>query len=254
MSKTHSKWPLAAAALVVVVAALAWFMRPSERVNALPGSGATATAPSLGEGEKAEPGASVAAPTPKPAATLAADTGQMEDFAAQWATCERSDEACQDSPLAASSYEEAVWLSQHGYPTAQQLADYDITTTDSLRAAAASGDLASRALYGRRLVEEGDYYGGTLQLYKAAKSGGYYALYELSDVYLSPEHNYGPSEPFAYLRVAYLLGDAKASRYMAQILAARDGGGADIVEMRLIDDRAAELRKNAYTTPASPRP
>jgi hypothetical protein len=173
----------------------------------------------------------------------------MEDFVAQWTTCERLDGACQDNPLAASSYEEAVWLSQHGYPTAKQLEDYGITTTDSLRAAAAAGDLASRALYGRRLIEEGDYRAGSVELLRTAKSGGYYALYELSDAAATRDD----SDTFAYLRVAYLLGDAKASRYLAQLLAAR--GGAGIGEMRLIDDRTAELRKNAYgATPAAPRP
>jgi hypothetical protein len=253
MSKTPAKWPLAAATLVAV-AALAWFIRPAEHAKAHVEVGSNTSSPSTERiaATEPEPSASTATPRSAIAPSSAETTRKMEEFVAQWTTCEQSDDACKDDPLAASSYEEAVWLREHGYPTTRQLADYEMTATESLRAAAATGDLASHALYGRRLVEEGDYYGGTLELYRAAKSGGYYALYELSDVYMSPDHNAGASEPFAYLRVAYLLGDAKAGRYMAQLLDAR--GGADIVEMRLIDDRAAQLRKSYGTAPAVPRP
>lgn len=250
MNRPHNRWPWAAAALIAV-AALVWFMRPAGHVDASTAPGTHTAAPGAGH-EVAPVPAPAAASAARQAAPSATDSARMEAFVAQWATCDASADACKDNPLAASSYKEAVWLNQHGYPTAQQLADYEVTPTAYLRAAAATGNLAARALYGRRLIADGDYRAGMSQLFDASEAGGYYALYELSEVYASPEHSAG-FETFSYLRLAYLLGDAKAGRYLAQLLDAR--GGASLFEMRMIDDRAAELRKNAYgTTPAVPRP
>lgn len=254
-ASTRTRWPLIAAAALAAAAAIAWVAVSTKPAKVPLAHKVVPSAHPIGNREVRAPASSGIEFAPRSASSGSArNEREREDFISRWVVCEPSSDECLGNPVAASSYEEAVWLSRHGYPTAEQLADYEMTPTESLRDAAAAGDLASRALYGRRLVEEGDYLGGVSQLFKASEVGGYYALYELSEVYGTPGgRNYGPSEPFAYLRVAYLLGDAKAGRYLAQVLAER--GGADIVEMRMIDERAAQLRKSAYgTTPVEPRP
>lgn len=79
-------------------------------------------------------------------------------------------------------------------------------------------------------------------------AGNLYAYYGLSDVYVSDTANKNLVDSLAYLRLAYLLGDAKASA----VIASR---GLSSVENVVADERAASLHKtfSKYQRP-SPRP
>lgn len=158
--------------------------------------------------------------------------------------CDATDTECRRDPLSASTAEEARWLAQHGYPTHEQLADYDGLSTDALRDKAATGDLVYRSLYGRRLLEEGEYLRGLGVLTDTARNGGLYALYETSASYSDP----GSVHPdmmsgLADLRLAYLMGDSRAADALAKLASER---GYGLVEMRLADEQAAHLRKQIF--------
>lgn len=167
--------------------------------------------------------------------------------------CDAADTECRMDPLSASTAEEARWLSQHGYPTHEQLAEYEGLTTDALRDKAATGDLVYRSLYGRRRLEEGEYVPGLGVLIDTARSGGLYALYVASASYSDP----GSVQPdmissFAHLRLAYLMGDSQAANALARLASERGYGP---VELRLADAQAAHLRKQMFPSMnASPRP
>lgn len=167
--------------------------------------------------------------------------------------CDAADTECRMDPLSASTVEEARWLSQHGYPTHEQLAEYDGLTTDALRDKAETGDLVYRSLYGRRLLEEGEYVPGLGVLTDTARSGGLYALYVSSASYSNP----GSIQPdmissLADLRLAYLMGDSQAANALAKLASERGYGP---VELRLADAQAAHLQQQMFPNMnASPRP
>jgi hypothetical protein len=167
--------------------------------------------------------------------------------------CDAADTECRMDPLSASTVEEARWLSQHGYPTHEQLAEYDGLTTDALRDKAETGNLVYRSLYGRRLLEEGEYVPGLGVLTDTARSGGLYALYVSSASYSNP----GSIQPdvissLADLRLAYLMGDSRAANALAKLASERGYGP---VELRLADAQAAHLQQQMFPNMnASPRP
>lgn len=154
------------------------------------------------------------------------------------------DTACTRSVLASSSPEETKWLSQHGYPTEEQINAADALSTSALRDLAASGSLAYGALLGRRLLEEDAYVPGIGRLIDTARAGGIYALHVASDTYANVN---GPQpdmvESLAYLRLAYLMGDRKAGNVSA-LRAEQFGVGP--VELRMADERAAHLRQQMF--------
>lgn len=166
--------------------------------------------------------------------------------------CDVSEAECEMDPLVAKTSEEAQWLLQHGYPTHEQLQGYEALTTDALREKAITGDLLYRAFYGRRLIEEGDYMPGVANLIAAAREGGIYALYEMSAAHGKDDEHFSRVDNLAYLRLAYLMGDARAAVRLAQVASDR---GYGIAELMYPDQHAAHLRKQMLgETNVPPRP
>lgn len=163
--------------------------------------------------------------------------------------CPQGPNACRISgPLVANSDAEAQWLWTHGYPTENELARLETLNLDQLKAESQAGNKAATVIYGKKTALTGPFYKGIDILRRAAVAGNLYAYYGLSDVYASDSNNKNLVDSLAYLRLAYLLGDAKASA----VIAAR---GLSSVENVVADERAASLHKTfSNYQRASPRP
>ncbi|WP_166764146.1 hypothetical protein [Xanthomonas arboricola] len=163
--------------------------------------------------------------------------------------CPQGPNACPaGGPLIANFDAEAQWLLRHGYPTEHELARLETLTLDQLKAESQAGNQAATVIYGKKTALAGRFYQGIGILRRAAVAGNLYAYYGLSDVYVSDTANKNLVDSLAYLRLAYLLGDAKASA----VIASR---GLSSVENVVADERAASLHKtfSKYQRP-SPRP
>ncbi|MBV6830536.1 hypothetical protein [Xanthomonas euvesicatoria] len=89
---------------------------------------------------------------------------------------------------------------------------------------------------------------GVATLRKAAATGNIYAYYGLSEAYNGDTPQKSLVESAAYLRLAYLLGDRKASAAIAQ-------RGLSGIENVVADERAAALYQTFAKSPRpSPRP
>ncbi|WP_115585067.1 hypothetical protein [Xanthomonas arboricola] len=181
-------------------------------------------------------------PTPAsvahPAAT-GADTAQY--------LCERGAHACPiSSPLVANSQAEAQWLLTHGYPSHAERARLDRMDLAQLKAESQAGNKAATVLYGTKTAVSGRFYPGLAILSKAAATGNLYAYYGLAEVYASDTEHKNLVDSAAYLRLAYLLGDGKASSAIA-------AKGLSSIENVVADERAAGLYQT-YTKNRQPSP
>lgn len=184
------------------------------------------------------------------AGTVRSDAAQNGGKLASY-LCDVETENCPTSPSVARSLEEAQWLARHGYPTLDQEHDYASMSAEELREGAMAGDLALAALYGRRLIEEGNTHDGQVVLHRAVKQGGVYAFYEIAKFFKMPGPQANYYEAASNLRLAYLLGDHYAARAMVSEFAEFLSPG----EMLTIDQRAAHLRNQMFGTQVVvPRP
>lgn len=141
---------------------------------------------------------------------------------------------CASNPFMASSREEAIWLASHGYPAPGELDSWRNLSNDQLRRVAEGGSLAAKAVYGERIALQGDM-AGLDYLLDAARNGSIYSYYGTSAV-VARRNMF---EAAAFLRVAYVLGDRRASEVMVDRFP-RLGS----VDHDRIDRRAAELYRS----------
>ncbi|WP_349656542.1 hypothetical protein [Xanthomonas sp. 10-10] len=163
--------------------------------------------------------------------------------------CERGAHACPiSSPLVANSQAEAQWLLTHGYPSQAERARLERMDLAQLKAESQAGNHAATVLYGTRTALSGRFHPGLAILSKAAATGNLYAYYGLAEVYASDTEHKNLVDSAAYLRLAYLLGDGKASSAIA-------AKGLSGVENVAADERAAGLYQTfAKNRQPSPRP
>ncbi|MCC4594521.1 hypothetical protein NRY95_02085 [Xanthomonas campestris pv. phormiicola] len=164
--------------------------------------------------------------------------------------CQGGAGACRvRGPLVANSEAEAQWLLSHGYPTEAELARLEAMGLSQLKAETQAGNTLATVIYGRKTaIEGGRFFEGLGVLRDAAMSGNLYAYYGLSDVYGAETKQKNLVHSAAYLRLAYLLGDGKASAGMAL-------QGLNGVERVAADERTASLYQTfAKNRRPSPRP
>ncbi|CEE61080.1 conserved hypothetical protein [Xanthomonas citri pv. citri] len=117
-----------------------------------------------------------------------------------------------------------------------------------MQAESQAGNPAATVLYGSRTARSSRFESGVAILRKAAATGNIYAYYGLSEVYNGDTPQKNLVESAAYLRLAYLLGDRKASVAIAR-------RGLSDVENIAADERAAVLYQIFANSPRpSPRP
>ncbi|ATS37130.1 MULTISPECIES: hypothetical protein [Xanthomonas] len=151
-------------------------------------------------------------------------------------------------PLLASSQAEAHWLIAHGYPSPAEHARLSKLDLAQLQAESQAGNQAATVFYGSKTALSGRFQSGVAILRKAAATGTIYAYYGLSEAYLGDTPQTNPVESAAFLRLAYLLGDRKASAAIAQ-------RGLSGIESVVADERAAVLYQTfAKSRRPSPRP
>ncbi|ATS49893.1 hypothetical protein XAP3CFBP6996_000325 [Xanthomonas citri pv. fuscans CFBP 6996] len=151
-------------------------------------------------------------------------------------------------PLLATSQAEAHWLIAHGYPSPAEHARLSKLDLAQLQAESQAGNPAAAALYGSKTALGGRFESGVATLRKAAATGNIYAYYGLSEAYNGDTPQKSLVESAAYLRLAYLLGDRKASAAIAQ-------RGLSGIESVVADERAAALYQTFAKSPRpSPRP
>jgi hypothetical protein len=164
--------------------------------------------------------------------------------------CQGGANACKASgPLVANSDAEAQWLLSNGYPTEAELARLNRMSLEQLKVESQSGNKAAAVIYGKKTaINGGRFQDGLSILRNAASSGNLYAYYGLSEIYAGDTKDKNMIDSAAYLRLAYLLGDGKASADIAL-------RGLSSVESVAVDERAASLYKtfSKYQRP-SPRP
>ncbi|NIJ88489.1 hypothetical protein FHR49_001276 [Xanthomonas campestris] len=163
--------------------------------------------------------------------------------------CERGVNACASSgPLVANTQAEARWLLAHGYPSQAEAARLGGMDLAQLNAESQAGNQAATVRYGVKTALSGRFAQGLAILSNAAASGNLYAYYGLSEVYAGNTPHTNRVDSAAYLRLAYLLGDRKASTALA-------AQGLSGVEHIAVDERAASLYQTyAKNRPPSPRP
>lgn len=162
--------------------------------------------------------------------------------------CQKS--ACNMSPFLAENENEAVWLRQRGYPSEQQREEAKRLPTIELKSRTDKGDLIAASLYGERLMEEGDYEKAYRVLLQPAIKGSLYALYGLSYNALNHPKHPDYTSARAYLRLAYLAGDYKATIQLTQTVPHMNGQA----EQLIIDAEAAHKFRNLLRYRSYPRP
>lgn len=176
-------------------------------------------------------------------------TNPMQKDARQY-LCQSGAGSCKASgPLVANTEAEAQWLLVNGYPSEAELARLERMSLEQLKAEAQSGNKAAVVIYGKKTaIDGGRFQEGLGILRSAASSGSLYAYYGISEVYASDIKEKNLIDSAAYLRLAYLLGDGKASADIAL-------RGLSGVEGVAADERAASLYRTfaKYRRP-SPRP
>lgn len=206
---------LVCVAVIVVLGAWAWWQY-TERAAKVGAQTATVTASTANvpaSGRTTAPVEAVAAPpTQRPTRVHATSVSPLAQDLAETYGCAE----CPDSPLVARSPAEAAWMQAHGFPTQEQLQRMANHSLDlaKVRAAAERGDLAAMGLYGTVLMREGQLNEGLGYLKDAELRGSIYALYGLSESKLSLEEVSNKWWAAQRIRVAYLLGDSRASDYL----------------------------------------
>src|SRR5690606_42142544 len=115
---------------------------------------------------------------------------------------------CESEINAGEAEEEVAWLRRHGYPSPARREAFGRMTDAALASDAEKGDLAAQVELGSRMIEPGRLTEGIDMLQQASLAGSVYANYELSNAYSGVDN----IDSAAYLRLAFLLGDAKAAR------------------------------------------
>lgn len=163
--------------------------------------------------------------------------------------CDAGAPACPDA-LVARSPQEAAWLLDHGYPSSVLLARYAQLSRTELNAMADAGSLAAMVVYGVRAAADGDTREGIEYVVAATQRGSIYGYYGLSAIFQNSPELMNIVEAGAYLRVAYILGDAKAATELQRRLPGLTPG-----EQAMIDERAASLYQTmAGARAPAPRP
>ncbi|MBO9967851.1 hypothetical protein [Xanthomonas phaseoli] len=184
----------------------------------------------------------------KPSRSPAARVAQTHADTAPYLCHPGSDACSAGGPLLASSQAEARWLIAHGYPSPAEHARLSRMDQAQLQAQSLAGNPAATVLYGSKTALSGRFESGVAILRKAAATGNLYAYSGLSEAYNGDTPQKNLVESAAYLRLAYLLGDRKASAAIAQ----RD---LSDIENVLADERAAVLYQTfAKSQRPSPRP
>ncbi|MCT8358130.1 hypothetical protein NLA05_18010 [Xanthomonas citri pv. anacardii] len=183
--------------------------------------------------------------TPQPPVTRAAPTHADTTPS----LCQPGAYACiAGGPLLATSQAEAHWLIAHGYPSPAEHARLSKLDLAQLQAESQAGNQAATVFYGSKTALSGRFQSGVAILRKAAATGTIYAYYGLSEAYLGDTPQKNLVESAAFLRLAYLLGDRKASVAMAE-------RGLSTIESIAADERAAVLYQTLAKSPRpSPRP
>lgn len=199
-----------------------------------------------------------AAPAPQtPAADVAASIGPAPpahsaakgEAATLGYRC-ADDTACDLDALGARTIEEADWLIQKGYPSAEDLKAFAALSDEQLKKIADGGSLAAMVRYGERAAAKGDTKTGIGYIHDAIERGSLYGYYGMSSVYQHTPGLKNIVDAGAYLRVAYILGDAKAASELQ-----RRFPGLTQVEQAAIDRRASSLYQTfAHSQQPSPRP
>jgi hypothetical protein len=158
--------------------------------------------------------------------------------------------SCNMSPFLAENENEALWLRQRGYPSEQQREEAKRLPTVELKSRADKGDLIAASLYGERLMEEGNWTESYPVLLRAANKGSLYALYGLSYRALNHPEFKNYTSARAYLRLAYLAGDYKATIQLTQTAPDMNGQA----EQLIIDAEAAHMYRNLLQYRSYPRP
>lgn len=218
-------------AIIVVVGGTGWLWR----------SGAEGAASFV---DADRPAANVLPATTAPASE--AGTGLKDAYA-----CRGARIACEAEVLAAASLEEALWLRAHGYPSPGQMARARSFSAEQLRVQALrSGSVVDASLHAQGLLREQRHreaLGVLIESFSA--SGNLYAIHLASDVYRNSTELKNLPLSMAYLRLAYLAGDAKAGRNLAAWFP-----DASPPEVASADKRAAELRAQMNPGANWPRP
>lgn len=159
-------------------------------------------------------------------------------------------EKCNLSPFLAETEEEAMWLKARGYPSQIQFEEAKRLPTSELKLRARKGDLAYGALYGERLMEEGNWNDSQIELAGTAMRGSIYALYGLSRRASENPRFRDPIDAKAWIRAAYLAGDYKSTLQLVKTHPER----TDPNEQVYVDEIAAHRFKMIMKYRSYPRP
>ncbi len=143
---------------------------------------------------------------------------------------------CPDDVFLAGSAEEARWLYRYGYPDTNAHRAFEKMTLEQLASAAQTGSKVKIALYAKKLAESGDHQKASELLYRSIEQGSLYALYVLSEVKEMPGEQQNMLQSAAALKLAYLLGDAKASMAMS-----RHNGNLKASDLLAVDREADRM-------------
>jgi hypothetical protein len=230
---------LLSACFLILVGLYLWARQGSEKqAEPTPGrEAATDTRESSNADAETTPTASFGAP---------ADSGS--EFRGEF--CNRKP-ACADDPLAPNSEAELRWMQQHGYPTKEVVERLSRLSDTELEAEAKRGALTAMTELGSRMLEKGDH-NGAVWFIRAADRGSIYAYYAQSKYEMRKASGRGLVESGAYLRVAYILGDHKASYALYEFMRTQN---LSMMELDAIDRRAASLYQTyARNRQPAPRP
>lgn len=156
----------------------------------------------------------------------------------------------------ASSHADAIWLRAHGYPSTQQLREYDALPLGDLESRAKAGDLVAKALAGTRLALAHRNPEGVLLLQEAAVEGSIFALGQLASVYGMRGPLQNPVLSEAYRRLALTRGDhAMAGLRLHAALTPADWARAEGQFLRLAGEYAqARVERNLPPLQMETRP
>lgn len=150
-------------------------------------------------------------------------------------------------PLQAKSPEEAEWLIRHKYPSQAELEHLRSESLDVLQQKASAGDTTAAALLGKRIALEKNFMDGQVMLRNQVLSGNFYALYAISESYRESRVP-NAVDGAAHLRLAYIMGDHKATIEIAKMRLSS-------AELAAADTRASLLYKGfAGDQVPDPRP
>jgi len=156
--------------------------------------------------------------------------------------------SCNFDPLGARNDEEARWLKAKGYPSSQEAELFKTLSDAQLKRRADAGDLAAMVFYGERMAAAGDTRNGLQYVHDSIRQGSVYGYYGMSEIYKDTPGLKNIVDSAAYLRVAYLLGDSKASAEMQ-----RRYPDLSRLEQVAIDERAMSLYRS-FAAGAQPNP